>query len=409
MIREENVDLAVIGAGAAGLSAAVAAAEAGVGNVVVIDREHSPGGILKQCIHAGFGLYRYEEELTGPEYFQRHAMDIIRHGVKVMSDTMVLDMTPERELLLSNTDGIGVVKAGAIVLAMGCRERTRDNLLIPGTRPAGIFTAGTAQQMMNVRNLMVGRKVVVLGSGDIGMIMARRLVLEGAEVPAVLEIMPFPGGLQRNITQCLDDFGIPLHLNTTVIEIKGKGRISSVIVATVGKDGLPMERTEREIECDTLLLSVGLIPENELSRSAGVEIDGATGGPVVDANFMTSLPGVFCCGNALHVHDVVDFVSDEAEEAGYAAARWLRKDVEEFNVSVAAGDGIRYALPHRIGRSSSTLKMRVEEPGRNVVIVGKTPGNEVFRKELPRVAPSEMIIIEVGRVEGDEIVVEVVK
>jgi len=409
MIREENVDLAVIGAGAAGLSAAVAAAEAGVGNVVVIDREHSPGGILKQCIHAGFGLYRYEEELTGPEYFQRHAMDIIRHGVKVMSDTMVLDMTPERELLLSNTDGIGVVKAGAIVLAMGCRERTRDNLLIPGTRPAGIFTAGTAQQMMNVRNLMVGRKVVVLGSGDIGMIMARRLVLEGAEVPAVLEIMPFPGGLQRNITQCLDDFGIPLHLNTTVIEIKGKGRISSVIVATVGKDGLPMERTEREIECDTLLLSVGLIPENELSRSAGVEIDGATGGPVVDANFMTSLPGVFCCGNALHVHDVVDFVSDEAEEAGYAAARWLRKDVEEFNVSVAAGDGIRYALPHRIGRSSSTLKMRVEEPGRNVVIVGKTPGNEVFRTELPRVAPSEMIIIEVGRVEGDEIVVEVVK
>jgi len=409
MIPEENVDLAVVGAGAAGLSAAVAAAEAGVGKVVVIDREHSPGGILKQCIHAGFGLYRYEEELTGPEYFQRHAMDIIKHRIRVMSDTMVLGMTPGRELLLSSTEGVGVVKAGAIILAMGCRERTRDNLLIPGTRPAGIFTAGTAQQMMNVRNLMVGRRAVVLGSGDIGLIMARRMVLEGAEVPAVLEFMPFPGGLQRNITQCLDDFGIPLHLNTMVIEIRGKGRVSSVVVATVGKDGLPMERTEREIECDTLLLSVGLIPENELSRNAGIEIDGVTGGPVVDANLMTSLPGVFCCGNALHVHDVVDFVSDEAEEAGRSAARWLRNGAEESDVPVAAGGGIRYVLPHRIGRSGSTLKMRVEEPGRDVSIVGMSGGNEVFRKELPRAVPSEMIIIEVGRVEGDELSVEVAK
>ncbi len=409
MINEHSVDLAVIGAGAAGLAAAVAAKQAGVENIIVIDREHSPGGILKQCIHPGFGLYRYEEELTGPEYFQRHAMDVIHQGIKVMSDTMVLDMTAEKELILSNTDGIGILKAKAIILAMGCRERTRDNILIPGTRPAGIFTAGTAQQMMNVRNLMVGKKVVVLGSGDIGLIMARRLVLEGAEVPTVLEIMSFPGGLQRNITQCLDDFDIPLHLSTTIIEIKGKGRISSVVVATIGKDGKPLERTEKEIECDTLLLSVGLIPENELSRGAGVEIDNVTSGPIVDANFMTSIPGIFCCGNALHVHDVVDYVSDEAEETGYAVSRWLRNDVEEFDVDVKAGDGIQYVLPHRIGRSSATLKMRVTEPGRDISIVGRSGEDETFRKNLPRVAPSEMIMIDVGRITGDVLTVEVVR
>ncbi len=348
---------------------------------------------MRQCIHAGFGIERYGEELTGPEYMARDIETMEAEGVEAMLGTMVLDLSPDRVLTVSSAGGVSRLRAGAVVLAMGCRERTRENVMIPGTRPAGVYTAGAAQNLMNLRNIMVGRRVVVLGSGDVGLIMARRMALEGAEVACVAEVMPVPGGLARNVRQCLDDLGIPLLLGHTAVEVRGEGRVSSVVLARVGEDLLPVPGTEMEVECDTLLLSVGLIPENELSSRAGIELDPATGGPVVDGSFMTNVPGVFACGNALHVHDVADWVSEEGAEAGRSAARWLSGDAPDWPFEVAAGRGLRYALPHRSG-PGGVVKLRVSEPARDADIVGVVGSTEVFRKRFARAVPSEMLRVE---------------
>ena len=316
-------DLVVIGGGPAGLAAACAAHEAGVRDILALERDDRPGGILNQCIHNGFGLHTFREELTGPEYAARYIEKAGAAGIPCLCGTMVIGLTPGRTVTaVSREHGLFTLQAGAVVLAMGCRERPRGALNIPGTRPAGVYTAGTAQRLMNIEGLRVGREVVVLGSGDIGLIMARRMKLEGAEVRAVAELMPYSGGLKRNIVQCLDDFGIPLLLSHTVVEVHGRQRVTGVTLAAVDAQRRPVPGSEKYIPCDTLLLSVGLLPENELSRAAGLDIDPATGGPCVDQRLATSAPGIFACGNVLHVHDLVDYVSQEAALAGQQAAAW---------------------------------------------------------------------------------------
>lgn len=474
-------DVAVIGGGPAGLAAALEAREAGAGRVVIIERDRELGGILQQCIHPGFGIHLFKEELTGPEYAGRFIRVIqewqggIRNpgagaqtdarasaapeaerrpgcgsgpsGIDVLLNTMVLELTPDRTVYAVNSaDGVMAMHAGAVVLAMGCRERTRGAIGIPGSRPAGIYTAGTAQRFVNVEGYMPGRKVVILGSGDIGLIMARRLTLEGAEVKAVLEVMPYPGGLARNIAQCLDDFGIPLLLSHTVTRVHGKERVEGVTCAKVDGQRRPIPGTEQFIECDTLLLSVGLIPENEVSRGAGVEMDEVTGGPVVTELMETSVPGVFACGNAVHVHDLVDNVTREARVAGRAAAAFaVRKAHFAFagreasaafaarqgseavaanapsetsaagsvpaagsgagRIRVVAGQGIRYVVPHRlvlavpdgIGRTKVPLLMRVTRPERGVYVEVALRGEEqgdtvvLLKRRYPRVRPGEML------------------
>lgn len=320
-----RADVAVIGGGPAGMSAAIAAREAGAREVVIIEREPRLSGILQQCIHNGFGLHKFKEELTGPEYGQRYEEMVSNLGITVLTDTMAVDITSERTVTaVSKGNGYFTINAGAVVLAMGCREKSRGALSIPGTRPAGVFTAGTAQKLVNIKGYMPGKKIVILGSGDIGLIMARRMTLEGAEVKAVCEIMEDSGGLTRNIVQCLKDFDIPLLLRHTVVEIHGNKRVEGVTVARVDENLKPIPGTEEYIECDTLMLSVGLIPENELSKKAGVEIDPKTRGPVVDENRQTGVPGIFACGNVVKVHELVDFVSDEGENAGRAAALYAQ-------------------------------------------------------------------------------------
>lgn len=320
-----RADVAVIGGGPAGMSAAIAAKEAGAEEVVIIEREPRLSGILQQCIHNGFGLHKFKEELTGPEYGERYEEMVRRLGITVFTDTMAVDISPERAVTAVNKErGYFTIDAGAVVLAMGCREKSRGALSIPGTRPAGVFTAGTAQKLVNIKGYMPGKKIVILGSGDIGLIMARRMTLEGAEVKAVCEIMEDSGGLTRNIVQCLKDFDIPLMLRHTVVEIHGKKRVEGVTVARVDENLKPIPGTEEYIECDTLMLSVGLIPENELSKKAGVEIDPKTRGPVVDENRQTKVPGIFACGNVVKVHELVDFVSDEGEIAGRGAALYAQ-------------------------------------------------------------------------------------
>ncbi|HSK68020.1 MAG TPA: FAD-dependent oxidoreductase, partial [Candidatus Limnocylindria bacterium] len=342
-----DIDLLIIGAGPAGLAAAIAAKRAGVTDLAVLEREDEPGGILNQCIHNGFGLHRFKEELTGPEYAQRDIRQARELGIPVRTGTAVLGMNRAREVTaVSRERGIEVYKAKAVILAMGCRERPRGALAIPGTRPAGILSAGTAQKMVNLAGIMPGRRVVILGSGDIGLIMARRMTLQGAKVLACVELMPYSSGLTRNIVQCLEDYGIPLLLSHTVVDIRGKERLSGVTVAKVGEDRLPIPGTEVDYECDTLLLSVGLIPENELSREAGVRIADDTQGPVVSDTFMTNVPGVFACGNVLHVHDLVDWVSRESAQAGEAAAAFIRGGRAPFGrVRVRQGNGVRQAVP----------------------------------------------------------------
>lgn len=320
-----RADVAVIGGGPAGMSAAIAAKEAGAQDVVIIEREPRLSGILQQCIHNGFGLHKFKEELTGPEYGQRYEEMVSNLGITVLTDTMAVDITSERTVTaVSREEGYFIINAGAVVLAMGCREKSRGALSIPGTRPAGVFTAGTAQKLVNIKGYMPGKKIVILGSGDIGLIMARRMTLEGAEVKAVCEIMEDSGGLTRNIVQCLKDFDIPLLLRHTVVEIHGNKRVEGVTVARVDENLKPIPGTEEYIECDTLMLSVGLIPENELSKKAGVEIDPKTRGPVVDENRQTKVPGIFACGNVVKVHELVDFVSDEGEMAGRGAALYAQ-------------------------------------------------------------------------------------
>ena len=392
-----DYELIVVGGGPAGLAAACAAWDSGIRSILVVERDRELGGILNQCIHNGFGLHRFKEELTGPEYAGRFITLLKQTGVQVSLDTMVLGITPGRQVeLVSPVHGYRVIQAGAIVLAMGCRERTRGAIAIPGTRPAGVLTAGAAQRYVNMEGYMPGRRVVILGSGDIGLIMARRMTLEGAKVLACVEVMPYSGGLTRNIVQCLEDYGIPLLLSHTVTRIKGDRRLEGVTVSRVDPNRRPIPGTEREFACDTLLLSVGLIPENELSRQAGLQMDPRTNGTVVYENMETSVPGIFACGNVVHVHDLVDYVSAESERAGRAAASFLQSpEAPDGPVrEVLAGEGIAYTVPQRLRadrmEKGAEIFFRVRRPYgkcRIAVTCGDTPA-AVFPRQ--RMAPGEM-------------------
>ena len=391
--------IVVIGGGPAGMAAAVAAYDSGITDVVIIDREEELGGILRQCIHNGFGLHKLGQELTGPEYADVYKQKVLERGIKVYSETMVTDLTADRIVTAQNRQGILKIKAGAVVLAMGCRERSRGALNICGTRPAGIYSAGTAQKFINCLGYSVGKKVVILGSGDIGLIMARRMSLEGAKVEAVCELMPYSGGLTRNIVQCLEDFDIPLYLSTTVAEIHGKDRLEGVTIAQVDEKRQIIEATKRYIPCDTLLLSVGLIPENELTRAAGIPMDPITNGALVDENRQTQIPGIFACGNVLQVHDLVDYVSDEAETAGLGAAAFVSGNPGgEKIVATKPGNGVRYVLPQQVHVDSGVdtpLFLRVTQPfGRVRFTV--TSGDKVLAKAAHlKAAPGEMVKINV--------------
>ncbi len=391
----EHIDVAVIGAGPAGLAAAIAARERGAEKVLIIERAEQLGGLLPQCIHNGFGLLYFEQDMTGPEYEKAFIEKARSLGVEALLETMVIDLDAERGITaVSSRHGYMKLKPGAVVLAMGCRERSRGAAGIPGTRPAGVLTAGTCQRFVNIEGYMPGSRYVIVGSGDIGMIMARRLTLEGAKVEAVVEIMPWPGGLIRNEVQCLHDFGIPLLLEHAVTFVHGEERVEGVTVSKVDAERRPVPGSERFFPCDCLLLSVGLIPENELSRKAGVELDPVTGGPVVDQNRQTSVPGIFAGGNVVQVHDLVDWVSWEAEAAGRSAAAYADKGRLKVasGVKVVPGKNIKYVVPQLIsGKDDVTLHMRVERPGLKATVkVG-----DVLWKRYRSVRPSEMVILEV--------------
>ena len=389
-------DLVVIGGGPGGLAAAIEAKKNGVDNILVIERDKELGGILQQCIHNGFGLHEFKEELTGPEYAQRFIEKLLEMNIEYKLDTMVLDLTEDKKIhAINSKDGYMVIEAKAVILAMGCRERTRGAISIPGDRPSGVFTAGAAQRFINMEGYMVGKKVLILGSGDIGLIMARRLTLEGAEVQAVVELMPFSGGLTRNIVQCLDDYNIPLYLSHTVIDIVGKERIEKVVIAKVDENRKPIPGTEREYECDTLLLSVGLIPENDISRKTGLEIDRRTNGLIVNEMMETSASGIFACGNVVHVHDLVDFVSAEARKAGAAAAKYIKDEVKEGEYKeIINGKGITYTVPQKF-RTENIDKaleifMRVNNIYKNVKLEVKDEEKVLMSLNKQHLAPGEM-------------------
>ena len=390
----ERHDLVIIGGGPAGMAAAVAAYDAGCTDVVILEREPDIGGILRQCIHAGFGLHKLGRELTGPEYADVYRQKVLERGIKVYYETTVTALTPEKRLTAQSRKGILKLEAGAVILAMGCRERSRGALNIPGDRPAGVYSAGTAQKLLNCEGYQVGREVVILGSGDIGLIMARRLTLEGAKVKAVCELLPYSGGLTRNIVQCLEDFEIPLYLSTTVCEIHGKKRVEGVTVAQVDAQRRPIPETKRYIPCDTLLLSVGLIPENELTRAAGIPIDPVTNGALVDEACQTQIAGIFACGNVLQVHDLVDYVSGEAERAGLGAAAYLAgRAGRGTSVAVRPGFGVRYVLPqhvHTDAQEDVSLFLRVTQPFGAVRYTVKSGDTVLATAGRFRAAPGEM-------------------
>jgi len=390
--------LVVIGGGPAGLAAAVSARRNGCRDVLLIERARTYGGILNQCIHDGFGLHRFGETLTGPEYAQRYIDEFKDQGIEAMLGTIVLSMDNGRNLYVSSRNGFKKIEAGAVILSMGCRERTAGAISLPGTRPAGVYTAGAAQNFINLQNIMVGKQAVIMGSGDIGLIMARRMTLEGAKVEAVFEILPYASGLPRNIQQCLNDYDIPLYLSTTVVNLHGKERLTGVTVAEVDESLRPIPGTERHVPCDTLLLSVGLIPENELPRGANVAMEPRTGGAHVDDTLMTSLPGVFSCGNVLHVHDLVDHVSEEAELAGRFAVEYLDGGIKppESYIHIGPEEGVRYVLPQKVsGARDFTLSLRVAGPSRNQAVWVRDSERKVARKKMVRLHPAEMVRIKV--------------
>ncbi len=401
-----SYDIVIIGGGPAGLAAAAAAKREGVDSILILERDTQLGGILNQCIHNGFGLHTFKEELTGPEYAQRFIDQVEELKIEYKLNTMVMDITPDKEITAMNrTDGLFHIQARSIILAMGCRERSRGALNIPGYRPAGIYSAGTAQRLVNIEGFMPGREVVILGSGDIGLIMARRMTLEGAKVKVVAELMPYSGGLKRNIVQCLDDFGIPLKLSHTVVDIKGKERLTGITLAAVDGKGKPIPGTEEEYTCDTLLLSCGLIPENEISRSIGVDMEPVTSGPVVNESLETSVAGVFACGNVLHVHDLVDFVSEEAATAGRNAAAYVKAGGSlgepGAEIPIVAVDGVRYTVPKKLHvnrmADEQIVRFRVGAVYKNCYVSAYLNDERIIHRKRQIMAPGEMEAIKLKK------------
>lgn len=405
-ISGRSYDVVIIGGGPAGLAAAVSAREAGIRSILVLERDRELGGILNQCIHNGFGLHTFKEELTGPEYAKKYIDRVKELGIEYRLNTMVVDISPRKIVTAMNRqEGLFELEAGAVILAMGCRERPRGALNIPGYRPAGIFSAGTAQRLVNMEGYLPGREVVILGSGDIGLIMARRMTLEGARVKVVAELMPYSGGLKRNIVQCLDDYGIPLKLSHTVVDIRGKERITGVTLAEVDGSGKPIPGTEEDYDCDTLLLSVGLIPENELSCGMGVDLSPVTAGPRVNESLETNIEGVFACGNVLHVHDLVDFVSQEAETAGRNAAEYILRGSRQMEagreVRLIPAAGVRYTVPETIRPDRMpeklTIRFRSDSVYKNCYVSMYFDEERILHRKRPIVTPGEMENVVLGR------------